>query len=181
MLIPPHSLCKLSGASSIAVTAVKIILASPGKELGRGESCEGREELGPSLHSPPTGSHARVSESQRTPTEAKHPGLARPGKTQGGSPHSRGGQGSRPARWGWARRALTSRACAGTAINAREQERAAEALGAGLCTAAAQSSDARSPPASATGLCACPRPSPFAPRPGRLHSETLGSPPWPAN
>lgn len=44
----------------------------------------GERSWGTSLHSPPTGSHARASESQRTPTEAKHPGLARPGKTQGG-------------------------------------------------------------------------------------------------
>lgn len=132
--------------------------------------------MGPSLHSPPTGSNAQVSESQSTPTEAKRAGFAGPGKKLDCWSSLRRASVQGCERWGWARRALTSRARARTAINAPELERTAEALGAWLCTAAAPSRSARSPPAAAAGSASVP-----AHRPCRLRLETRRSPPWPAN
>lgn len=81
----------------------------------------------------------RASESQSTPTKAKRPGFAGPGGKQRGCSMLHSGQRARLSRGGGGRGgALTSRARAGTAINARELAGAAEAPGAWLCAARRQ-------------------------------------------
>lgn len=133
--------------------------------------------MGPSLHSPPTGSRParRASEAQSTPTKAKSTGFAGPGEKQGGYSLLRSRQRARLGRGGGGRGgALTSRARAGTAINARELAGAAEALGAWLCTPRLHRAGARGRRQPLLpSLAPVPAPCSCGER-----SEELGRPPW---